>query len=321
MLAYEFLAFFLIIGCLAQPPISSLKGRGTSGIEPSTVSQFPLGTWAENIAVRQNGNLLVTLLTAPEVHEIIPSNSFSSARLAFAFEGHSNVTGITEVKADVFVVCVDGGSLWELNFREGDTPHGSLLTRIPEAQLNGLATLNPANGIVIAADSTNGCIWRVDVKTRAYESVLKDETMQPVPVNDVQLGINGLQVFGNTAYYTNTPKNLFCRVQLHPVSGRPTSPVDIISDSVEADDFAITPAGIAYLANTYQNKITKFSWRNSEVIAGSLNSSSIPNPTSAIFGRTAKDRNVLYVTTGGGEAGPINGTFVEGGAVLSLRLW
>lgn len=120
---------------------------------------------------------------------------------------------------------------------------------------------------------------------------------------------------------TPTPKNLFCRVQFDPVSGRPTSPVDIISDRIEADDFAVIPTGITYLANTYQNEITKFSWGKSEVIAGSLNSSSIANPTSCIFGRTAKDRSVLYVTTGGGEAAPINGTFVEGGAVLSLKVW
>ena len=152
--------------------------------------------------------MLVTLLTAPEVHEIVPFNSSNSARLAFASGGHSNGTGITEVKADVSVVCVDGGSLWELNFREGDTPHGFLITKIPEAQLNGLATLNPPHGIVIAADSTNGCIWRVDLNTGAYESVLEDETMQPVLVHDVQLGINGLQMLGNTVYYTNAKKSL-----------------------------------------------------------------------------------------------------------------
>ncbi|KAL4819984.1 hypothetical protein BDW67DRAFT_193526 [Aspergillus spinulosporus] len=321
MLPYKFLPFFLILGCLAQPPISSLKGLGSSNIEPSTISQFPLGTWVENIAVRQNGHLLVTLLSAPEVHEIVPFNSSSSSQLALSFDGHFNVTGITEVTADVFVVCVDGGYLWKLDFRDGDTPQGSLITRIPEAQLNGLATLNPAHGIVIAADSAKGCIWRVDIHTGAFESVLEDETMQPVPVLDVQLGINGLKVLGNTAYYTNTPKSLFCRVQLDSVSGRPTSPVDIISDKIEADDFVITPAGIAYLANTYQNEITKFLWGKTEVIAGSLNSSAIPNPTSGALGRTPRDRNVLYVTTGGGAAAPINGTFVEGGAVISLKVW
>lgn len=64
---------------------------------------------------------------------------------------------------------------------------------------------------------------------------------------------------------------------------------------------------IAYLATIYQNGITKV-WfnRKSKVVSGSLNPSSNPNPTSRAFSRTMMDKNVLYVTTGGGAATPIN---------------
>lgn len=325
MLAYQIYGVFLTLGCLASSLISSpQRHEPFVTVTPSTIAQFPLGTWVENIAVRRNGHLLVTLVSAPEVYEIIPFNSSSSSsstHLTFSFDGHSNVTGITEVQTDVFAVCVDGKYLWKLQFSEGGNPQASLITMIPEAQLlNGMATLNSAQGIVIIADSIRGCIWRVDINTGEYELILEDETMQPEPVLDLILGINGLKMVGNTAYYTNTPKRLFCRVQLDPVSGRATSPIDIITDTVEADDFAISSTGIAYLATIYQNEITRvLPQGETQVIAGSLNSSSIPNPTSGAFGRTLMDRNVLYVTTGGGAAAPINGTFVEGGAVISFR--
>ncbi|KUL83207.1 hypothetical protein ZTR_10027 [Talaromyces verruculosus] len=324
MLLIQLFAFFLSSGCLAHPPIVS---RSRDDFTPTlrTISQFPLGAWVENIAVRRNGHLLVTLVSAPEVYEIDPFNASSINRTqpAYTFDGHFNVTGITEVGEDVFVVCVDEKYLWKLNFCEHGTPQASLITMIPEAQLfNGMSTLSHEQGIVVIADSIKGCIWRVDINTGAYEAVLEDETMQPEPVAGLNLGINGLKMLGDIAYYTNTPKKLFCRVRLDPISGFPTSSIEIISRTSEADDLAITSTGIAYLATIYQNEITRV-WPDgkSEVIAGSLNSSSIPNPTSGAFGRTVIDKNVLYITSGGGSAASINGTFIGGGNILSLEMW
>lgn len=36
------------------------------------------------------------------------------------------------------------------------------------------------------------------------------------------------------------------------------------------------------------------------------------------FGRTWKDRDILYVVTGGGLAGPVNGTLTEGGELIAI---
>ncbi|KAF4226661.1 hypothetical protein CNMCM6457_007494 [Aspergillus fumigatiaffinis] len=312
---------FSAIGCLARPLISF--GEIHSPFTPTIrrVSQFPLGTWVENIAVRPNGHLLVTLTSAAEIYEIDPFSVTSTdhTRPAFSFDGYSNITGITEIETDIFVACVDSRYIWKLDFSIGNTPQASLVTMIPDAQLlNGVATLNSAKGIVVIADSSAGCIWRVDINTGEYEVILKDATMHPEPILGLKLGINGLKVLGNTIYYTNTPKKLFCRVQVDPISARATSPIEVISDTIEADDFAITSSGVAYLASIYQNAITKVSpGGRSEIVTMSLNSSSIHNPTSAAFGRTMVDANVLYITSGGGSATSINGSFVEGGAVAN----
>jgi sugar lactone lactonase YvrE len=269
--------------------------------------------------------LLVTLTSAAEIYEIDPFSvtSTNHTRPAFSFDGYSNITGITEIETDIFVACVDSRYIWKLDFSIGNTPQASLVTMIPDAQLlNGVATLNSAKGIVVIADSSAGCIWRVDINTGEYEVILKDATMHPEPILGLKLGINGLKVLGNTIYYTNTPKKLFCRVQVDPISARATSPIEVISDTIEADDFAITSSGVAYLATIYQNAITKVSpGGRSEIVTVSLNSSSIHNPTSAAFGRTMVDANVLYISSGGGSATSINGSFAEGGAVVSIKVW
>lgn len=57
-----------------------------------------------------------------------------------------------------------------------------------------------------------------------------------------------------------------------------------------------------------------------KVIAGNLNSTEVAGATSAAFGRTRIDHNILYVVTGGTETAPVNGTYVEPGKVVALDL-
>jgi hypothetical protein len=54
------------------------------------------------------------------------------------------------------------------------------------------------------------------------------------------------------------------------------------------------------------------------VVAGSVNSTILLADTSAQFGRSKKDQDVLYFVANGGMAGRVPGTNVEGGKVLAL---
>jgi hypothetical protein len=57
-----------------------------------------------------------------------------------------------------------------------------------------------------------------------------------------------------------------------------------------------------------------------EVLAGDPQSSVLPGPTSAAFGRTVNDANTIYVTTSGALFAPINGTYTEGAKVVAVKL-
>jgi hypothetical protein len=83
---------------------SPIAIRSTASPAIRTVYEFPNETWVENIAVRRNGNLLVTLIGVPEVWEI---DAFTSqAELIQSFPDANTVSGISKVEDDVFAVAV-----------------------------------------------------------------------------------------------------------------------------------------------------------------------------------------------------------------------
>lgn len=290
------------------------------------VYRFPNGTWVENIAVRPNGNLLVTLLNTPELWEVIPSiqpGNNSRARLIHHFHDAETVTGIAELTSDVYAVLASN-SVWKVNLnRDEEEAIQTRIITIPAAgNLNGMAALKKNGaGTVAISDSTLGLVWRVDTNTGNYTVTLKDKTMAASATLGPLLGINGLRVLHDHVYYVNTPKQLYCRVCVDTLSGQSLGPYEIISQGVLADDFAISPRGVGYLAGLTHNIITRvFVNGTREAVAGSSNSTAVMTATSAAFGRTSQDSNVLYITTGGETSHPVNNTYSRGGKIMALTV-
>jgi hypothetical protein len=82
--------------------------RDTNDLVLRNVTQFPNGTWVENLAVRSNGQLLVTLASAPELYLVDPIGG-KQPLLVHQFPSVVGLTGIAEVEKDVFAVV--GGNL------------------------------------------------------------------------------------------------------------------------------------------------------------------------------------------------------------------
>ena len=286
------------------------------------VYQFPNSTWVENIAVRPNGNLLVTLVNTPELWEIIPSRSLedpqSQARMIHHFSDAEMATGITELAPDVYAV-IASNHVWkvEMDNTDGEAVVTSINT-IPMGSLNGMAVLNQTAGLVAIADTHLGLVWRLDANSGNYSIMLKDETMAPNTDIGPLLGINGVKVLGDCVYYVNTPRRLYCRVRVNTITGQAVGPYEVISNGVLADDFAISPRSVAYLAGLTDNVVVRvFLNGTHEVVAGGLNSSEVETATSAALGRN-QHANVLYITTGGG-AGDVT-TYSGKGKVMALTL-
>lgn len=114
-------------------------------------------------------------------------------------------------------------------------------------------------------------------------------------------------------------ENTFNRVQIHP-EGTAAGPAETVAHDGLGDDFAIDSAGNAYIMQGGDNTLVEVTAADAEfVIAGNLNSTVVAGSTAAQFGRTAFDRSILYVTTNGGIAGPVDG-YIIGGKVVAVNV-
>ncbi|KAF4624003.1 hypothetical protein G7Y89_g14172 [Cudoniella acicularis] len=306
------------------------------------IFQFPNGTGRlENIAVRQNGNLLLDVISAPEVRQLNPFNP-TEALLVHSFPGVQGMFGIVEFEPDVFAVI--GGnfsldtittvphsySLWKVDMRpfksdeNGNIESPAAVTKIasiPEGLLlNGATILEPGSPYVLLADSGAGTVFRVNVHTGEYKVVLSDETMTTGP--GLAIGINGIHIFDSVLYYTNTNRKLFAKVPINlsgPDAGTATGAYEIVANNGYGDDFTFDAEGNAYVATNLDFSIQKITLPgNFSTIAGGADSVALEGDSAAKFGRTAKDRNILYVCTSGGLAGTVADTYRTGGKVVAI---
>lgn len=304
----------------------------TQALAPThLVYEFPKGTFVENLAVRRCGSILLTIVTAPDLYLIDPLSPSPKPVLLHHFDSANGLLGITETTPDTFhLVTANGSSLtvtpgsnsiFTVAFDNGsDTPRISLAATLPEALfLNGLTTLNPTT--ILAADSQKGVVWAINVVTGDSRIVLNDTLMAPtLPLSII--GINGLKLDGSTLYFTNTAKALFAKIKIN-ADGTAAGKAVVIAKSPRGatfDDFALYRHKYAFLATGPGNSIYEVAKGGmpSAIVAGNVNSTEIAEPTSAQFGRTAVDSFVLYVTTAGGLAAPINGNEIIGGQLVAV---
>ncbi|PYH38081.1 uncharacterized protein BO87DRAFT_393549 [Aspergillus neoniger CBS 115656] len=286
-----------------------------------TVYQFASNdTWLENLAVRSNGLILATEIGPPaSLLSFDPRSSSPKKNVIHTFSSVLGLSGITEAAHDVFYVTganttsdnisdppKNATHIWRVDFTTNpDTPDIKLIAR-PTAPtgFNGLAAFNET--IILASASYH--------KTPSSP-------------------INGLKVQDNFVYWT--ANGALYRAELY--SNVTAGPGELIVQSTAFDDFAVAPDGLraasgrkfAYAATAAMNTIMQISFdlqggRNlTSVIAGSLDSTEVAEPTGCAFGRGEGEMDWLYVTTGGASAVNVDVDGVEvavGAQLLGIKL-
>lgn len=305
----------------------------TGNIRP--IYEFPNGTWIENLAVRSNGQLLVTLITSPEVYLIDPFNPGSAPKLVAHFSDSLGVTGITEFEDDVFAVARQNLSIDPMSYAAGSSfvskidfrnqyePQTTTIAHFPQAKvLNGMTTAEPGSKFLLVADSVAGVVWRLNTETSHIDCVLNTTATRPtLPFDQAGLGVNGVHTRHGQLYFTNTNRG-FYRVPIHPDGTKAGSIVEIASFPA-GDDFALGPSGTAYVARGAVDKIEQIA-ASGAFTALKYNNKNAPEliegSTAMSFGRTKHDKQTLYVTTNGGLTGLVKGTSIQGGRVLAIGL-
>lgn len=326
---------------LASPSSSAATPEKQQRSYPArTIYQFANNaTWIENIAVRPNGNLLLTLLDpAAELHEIVFNRNDNSAEAHLVHRfAYQSLLGIAETAPDAFALVAGNyttsppsWALWEADFSGTDANASvkvnELVPSVPGAKvLNGLTTVRQSStssygddsaAVLLMSDSMAGTVLRVELSAPPGIDVAltaDNRTTSPPPGDPTMAtGVNGVRYrrADGYLYFANTYRELFCRVRVDS-NGEVTGQVEILAEGgFKGDDFVLRWEGgelVAYVMDGVDGDVVR-------VVVGSGEKEVVAlleeeggeavgvKPTAAALGRRAGvDEDVLYVVTRDGK--------------------
>ncbi|KUJ10203.1 uncharacterized protein LY89DRAFT_690005 [Mollisia scopiformis] len=295
------------------------------------VHQFPLPTFIENLAIRSNGQILITVVNTASLVLVDPSNP-STPIVVHKFEGVLAVTGVIEVEHDVFYIAAgnfdlmkgnESGSysIWKVDMgsfeKEGQSKVEKLCDLTNAGLPNGFETLSNDKSFFLFADSEVGALVKVDVITGASEVWVQVDEMKCSP-EGLKIGINGIKYRDGYVYWTNTSKQLFCRIKIDD-HGKIVGEAEIVTKDILVDDFVFDKKGNAWMMTHSNNTVVVVKTDGSLVTAaGELNEMTVAGGTAGQFGRREDDQHILYVTTTGALSAPVGGDKVEGGKIVAI---
>jgi hypothetical protein len=326
----------LVAAGIALPQISS--DSPTLPLPSRVLYQFPKGSWIENLAVRSDGDLLLDLMSTPNLYLLNPRAENSEPQLLHTFPDSLGLLGITEMQHDIFYVITGNFSLttgsdgpgtyalWKVELRGHHNDTKAVVqkvTDIPEARLlNSVIPLyeDGAGDVVLISDSDLGVVWQVDVRTGNHSILLDFPEMKYPPGAPLPIGINGLRLRDGYLYWANSEQDIFCRVKVD-CSGKASGAVEVlVRNTTFIDDFVFDTEGTAWVAldTSWELGTIEMGQQNVTIVLGSSDQLTVAGPTSVRFGRGSGFEDTLYVATSGGLASPRNGTIYEGAKVLAV---
>ena len=304
---------------LNAPCLLALSAVAQADYALNTIYQFPNTQYTdiENIAVRSNGQLLLTIATGARLVQLNPANPVPEQIVDIS--GAGSLVGIAETSPDVYTVVagnysfgpqVPGGvagvpgsfSIWSIDLN-GPQAAATLVTAIPEANtLNGLSAVPGCDDIVLVADSGLGAVWSVNLETGEYKIAIQAPEFQPTAA--LALGINGIKVpQAGQLLFTNSALDTYGVVHINSDGSAANASQNIatINTSTGLDDFSVGK-GTAWIA-AHPSTVYEVAYDGAVNLA--VNSTALVSPTATSF---SQDGCTLYITTGGaGGPTPVSG--------------
>ncbi|KPM43081.1 hypothetical protein AK830_g3453 [Neonectria ditissima] len=313
-----------------------------------TLDQLSLGTWLENIAVRPNGDLLVTqLFPSASIYTVKkPAARPHALEQLAAIPAIQNIYGIAQVPsprgrhADAETYVVVGGnstslanpvvgtfSAWAVELRCDDVKVRKVSDMDKHsAFLNGVAEIPGVSSAVLISDSSAGLVGRLDLDTGAFNTgAFVFPEMAPTEDAALPVGVNGIHIRHGFLYWTNSATVAIYRVAVTarglPVKGaKPELVFDLSATATFLDDFIFDADGNIYVTTNLDNSVifVDLEAGTAKTAVGSLDALTVAGSTAVAFGRGKHDKDTLYVSTGGALAAPVGGTKTEGAKVVAV---
>jgi sugar lactone lactonase YvrE len=178
--------------------------------------------------------------------------------------------------------------------------------------VNSMAVLNEQTGLIILADTWNGVVWSLNVKTGVLDLAINDTTMAaPFTAN----AINGIKIYNNDLFYTNTQKNTLSKIGIDRDTGHATGPAILLATKTDLapDDFTLDSKGNAFVAShsgkvVFIAGVSTAKASTSPIAVQDVAQFNSQAPTSVQFGKRPVDliRKSFYVTSNGFTNGAID---------------
>lgn len=278
--------------CVAQlPPIFADTPREI--VAAKTIAEFPVNTFLENVAVNKKGVLFVNSYEDGKIYRVTTDGAKSEfaqipgkiAGIAFDKAGNLIISGVTnEKKAAIF--------------RVNKTGKVETLATIDDAIfLNGVTHLKGDKFLI--ADSYKGAIWEFDAKTKKSAIWLADETLTRGNVDNPTPAVNGLKIYKNAVYATNTQNQKIYRIPI--LAGEKAGKPELFAERINGDDFAFDENGNLFVTTHVYNNVVKVAPDGKMTIIAE--NELVTGDTALAFGR-GKNKNAIYVVTNGGMSNP-----------------
>lgn len=320
----------MLRSCQSLLGVAALALTAQAAYTTQFIYQFPdYLQWIENMAVRPNGNVLITTFDHAHIYELDPGSG-NPPRLVATLPDADASIGIAEISPDVFAV--ETGYLNRSDYHLEGTGRIDLLdfgctgqdgmpkirtaAAYPQAELpNGMGALPAFPHILLSADSITGTIYRINTDTGSVDVALKDPKLAPMPNPDPflrLLGVNGLKIHNEYLYVTSSSSQFLGRYKIDP-HGTPIGSLEIIAEYPSPrspDDISIAKNGTVFgaIPITSVSTVTP----DKEVTYIVDNDQDFQRTTAVILSR---DEKTLYVSTGGTN---MPGTM--GGQIFAVRL-
>ena len=309
----------------------------------TTVAEFPVGYFLENVAVRADGSMLVTELSKKGLWYVPAPTRGTPARPALIHTFDQPPFDIAETQRNVFYVDTSNYLTTHQSYLQRvDLRHWAPGRPVPVQQVlkfpfpisavDGSCVLAP--DVLLVTDAADGLIWRVDLSAGGRKATarvwLKDPSMNPGRhVVPPQPGINGIEYGAKTGYvyYTSTAQELFMRVRVDPRTLNPVAAPELVAKGHLWDDFDIDQSsGVAYITTHRQNTIVRVpldprSGLAEQTVAGMPFDPQLVGPSRFAWARGPGDfGSVAYITTDGGTTAPPPDGIVRPARVLRAEL-
>lgn len=284
-----------IVNCAAQeqlPPIFADTSREI--VRAKIVHEFPVNTFLENVAADKKGVLFINSYEDGKIYRVTPTG----AKTEFA-QVSGKIAGIAFDKAGNLIVSGATNQKQAAIFLVDKTGKVETLATIGEAIfLNGVTALGADKFLI--ADSYKGAIWEFDLRTKQTSVWLADESLTRKDANNPTPAVNGLKIYKNNLYATNTQNQKIFRIPI--LAGEKAGKPELFADKINGDDFAFDADGNLFVTTHVYNNVVRISPGGKKTIIAA-ETQFVTGDTALAFGR-GKNRNALFVVTNGGMSLP-----------------